>query len=283
MSTTASQITSLTVVYSIVHSGADQRKHQAPRHWPLCGEFTETGEVPAQRASNAENVSIWWRHHDDDGSSPIQAQLQYFIKCLHGYVRAQWVKYLNIAGKVSRSHADSVSLSFICDDIKLEPAFTKRTHMHNSYLSNIFAVTLQTCSAKWYTPGPFTVDSSGFSLIAWHHGMISATHDDVIKRKHFPRYWPFVRGIHQSPVNSPRKGQWRGALMFSLICTRINGWVNNREAGDLKRHCAHYDVTVMSHPDPLLPASSPHAMHACVRFTVVTARWHERHNVSYHR
>ena len=53
-------------------------------------------------------------------------------------------------------------------------------------------------------------------------------HDDVIKWKRFPRYWPFVRGIHRSPVNSPHKGQWRGALMFSLICTRINTWVNNR-------------------------------------------------------
>ena len=42
-------------------------------------------------------------------------------------------------------------------------------------------------------------------------------HDAVIKWKHFPRYWPFVRGIHRSPVNSPHKGQWRGALMFSLI------------------------------------------------------------------
>ena len=41
-------------------------------------------------------------------------------------------------------------------------------------------------------------------------------HVDVIKWKHFPRHWPFVRGIHRSPVNSPHKGQWRGALMFSL-------------------------------------------------------------------
>ena len=57
-------------------------------------------------------------------------------------------------------------------------------------------------------------------------------HDDVIKWKHFPRYWPFVRGIHRSPVNSPHKGQWRGALMFSLICAWINGWVNNSEPGD---------------------------------------------------
>ena len=61
-----------------------------------------------------------------------------------------------------------------------------------------------------------------------------------------PRYWSFVRGIHRSPVNSPHKGQWRGALMFSLICTRINGWVNNGEAGDLRRHRAHYDAIVMS-------------------------------------
>ena len=67
-------------------------------------------------------------------------------------------------------------------------------------------------------------------------------HDDVIKWKHFPRYWPFVRGIHRSPVNSPHKGQWRGALMFSLIYAWINDWVNNCEAGDLRRQRGHYDV-----------------------------------------
>ena len=67
--------------------------------------------------------------------------------------------------------------------------------------------------------------------------------DDVVKWKNFPRYWLFVRGIHQWPVNSPHKGQWRGALMFSLICTWINGWVDNRKAGDLRRRHANYDVT----------------------------------------
>ena len=70
-------------------------------------------------------------------------------------------------------------------------------------------------------------------------------HDDVIKWKHFPRNWPFVRGIHRSPVNSPHKGHWRGALMFSSICPRINSWVNNGEAGELGRNRAHYDVTVI--------------------------------------
>ena len=56
--------------------------------------------------------------------------------------------------------------------------------------------------------------------------LFAPCHDDVIKWKHFPRYWPFVRGIHRSPVNFPHKGQWRGALVFSLICVWINGWVN---------------------------------------------------------
>ena len=70
-------------------------------------------------------------------------------------------------------------------------------------------------------------------------------HDDTIKWKHFPRYWPFMRGIHRPPVNSPHKDQWRRALMFSLIWDWTYGWVNNRDAGDLRRHCAHYGVIVM--------------------------------------
>ena len=74
---------------------------------------------------------------------------------------------------------------------------------------------------------------------------ISTVHDNVIEWKHFPRYWPFVWGIHRSLVNSPDKGQWREALMFSLIYAWINGCVDNREAGDLRRHRAHYGVNVM--------------------------------------
>ena len=69
--------------------------------------------------------------------------------------------------------------------------------------------------------------------VKWKH----PNHDDVIKWKHVPRYRPFVRWIHRSPVNSPHKGQWRGALMFSLICAWINNWVNNSKAG-------YYDAIV---------------------------------------
>ena len=86
----------------------------------------------------------------------------------------------------------------------------------------------------------------------WWSGDRWIQHDDVSKWKHFPRYWPFVRGIHQSPVNSPHKGQWRRALMFSLICAWINGWVNNCEAGDLRHHRAHYDVIVMKQSPAML-------------------------------
>ena len=56
---------------------------------------------------------------------------------------------------------------------------------------------------------------------------------------------PFVWRIHRSPVNSHHKGQWRGDLVFSLICAWTNGWVNNRDAGDLRRNRTHYDVTIM--------------------------------------
>ena len=52
-------------------------------------------------------------------------------------------------------------------------------------------------------------------------------------------------GYSPVTVNSTHTGQWHGALMFSSICAGINGWVNNREAGDLRRHRARCDVTVM--------------------------------------
>ena len=71
-------------------------------------------------------------------------------------------------------------------------------------------------------------------VVYWRHQMET-----------FSALLPFVRGIHRWPANFPHKGHWPGALMFSFICVWINGWVSNREAGDWRRHCAHYDVIVM--------------------------------------
>ena len=98
--------------------------------------------------------------------------------------------------------------------------------------------------AIWYFD---SACSNNSRRINWQH-MMTSSNGNI-----FPRYWPFVRGIHRSPVNSPHKGQWRGPLMLSLICARINDWVNKREAGDLRRRRAHHDVTVMIHSpaDPL--------------------------------
>ena len=64
MTTVASQITSLTIVYSIVYSDADQRKHQSSASLAFVRGIHRDFEFPAQRASYAENISIWWRHHD---------------------------------------------------------------------------------------------------------------------------------------------------------------------------------------------------------------------------
>ena len=110
----------------------------------------------------------------------------------------------------------------------------------------------------WFKTWMHLVSKPSKNRISWnwiserliHYGAIAKKlhkHDDVIKWKHFPRYWPFVRGIHRSSVNSPHKGQWREALMFSLMCAWTKRWVNNREAGDLRRHQAHYDTSVMKY------------------------------------
>ena len=121
----------------------------------------------------------------------------------------------------------------------------------------------ETCSlfCRWH----FQINSFLWKFTFFYSNFAEVCHDDVIKWKHFPRNWPFVRGVHRSPVNSPHKGQWRGALMFSLICVWINDWVNNREAGDLRRYRAHYDVIVM------VPMDSTDSMPLLVQIMA----WHQ--------
>ena len=84
-----------------------------------------------------------------------------------------------------------------------------------------------------------------YRFLSWAFGWpphgIPKSYNDVIKWNLFPRDWPFVREIHVSPVNSPHKGQWHEALVFSLICTWINVWVNNRQTGEQRRLRANYD------------------------------------------
>ena len=175
MSAMASQITSLTIVYSSVYS-ADRRKHQ----------------------SSASSAFTW------------------------GIRR--W--------PVNSPHKRPVTRKMIpSDDVS----------MYRNATNNI---TWETRSTNKCRPPPIEEHENVIRLQTNTRDVtgLPLFHDDVIKWKHFPRHWPFVRGIHRSPVDSPHKGQWRGALMFSLICAQINGSVNN---GDLRRYRAHHDVIVM--------------------------------------
>ena len=96
-------------------------------------------------------------------------------------------------------------------------------------------------SMEWWvqfgTNSLFSCATQQFFLTWWRHEMETCS-----------ALLDFVRWIHRSPAtaDSTHKGQWRGALKLSLIYAWINGRANNRDAGDLRRHCAHHDVTVMN-------------------------------------
>ena len=70
---------------------------KVPRHWPMYGEFTGTGEFPAQMASNAENVSIWWRHHEK-GNEPMCRLILSAENSFHQWLREfsaiEWRRYM---------------------------------------------------------------------------------------------------------------------------------------------------------------------------------------------
>ena len=96
---------------------------------------------------------------------------------------------------------------------------------------------------EWY--GAYRGHSIAWNNLVQLRWRLIQIHFDVIEWKHFFALLTLCGGIHWSPVNFSHKGQWRGALMFSLIFAWTNGWVNYRDVGDLRRHHANYDVTVM--------------------------------------
>ena len=100
---------------------------------------------------------------------------------------------------------------------------------------------------------------------------LAIVHDDVIKWEHFPRYWTFVTG------RFPSKGQWRGALMFSLTCAWTNGWANNRDDGDLTCHRTYCDVTIMEWnravPSHNITQQRPNRMDNSWVFCIINTDW----------
>ena len=203
MTTMASQITSLTVVYSIVYSGADQRKHQSSASLAFVrGIHRSTGEFPVQRASNAENVSI------DDVIMCITF-CKYHSHCFLYHIEAvEWM---------------SVDMISFCMWY-----ITQKTYGKNSI------------------PNKLALDWYNISVITYHSIYLYVPKPSEIM-------------LHQLP----------------LIWTWTNGWVHNRDAGDLRSHRAHYDVTVMTfvalchNSPPFTVSSAPQMMYnlSCLRLT----------------
>ena len=112
--------------------------------------------------------------------------------------------------------------SFVLSKVPQRPNFS---HLTGANISLRFTT--------WLTHGSLLVLLSN---AWWRHQMET-----------FSALLALCAGNSPVPVNSLHKGQWRGALMFPLICAWIHDWVNNREAGDLRRYRGHYDVNVMGH------------------------------------
>ena len=237
MSAMASQITSFWSVCSAVCSDAQQRKHQSYtlqafvrgiHRWPV--DFPPKGPVTRKMfpfddvimtSIIVDSCDTFTSIHISHSIASLALGQSYDIQSASernagGYEWNQ-LNYVYILGGVT------------FNDIR-----------HIKFLLFLFKSYL---SCDEFRSGPFVhlVPVCRMSTLRCFDVLF---HDDAIKWKHVPRYRSFVQGIHRSP----HKGQWRGALMFSLICAWINGWANNRKAGDLRRHCAHYDLIVMRCP-----------------------------------
>ena len=173
--------------------------------------------------------ALQWRHNERDGVSNHQPH-DCLLNCLFRR-RSKRTSKLRVTGLC-------VENSPVTGEFPAQMA----SNAENTSFDNIIIVFI--CLSETGL-GNWGVWQNGYLLVWIGQGEFWSSHDDVIEWKHFLRYWSFVRGIHWSPVNSPHKGQWRRALMFSLICAWIKSWVNNREAGDLRRHRAHHDVIVL--------------------------------------
>ena len=252
---------------------------EAPRHWPLCGEFTSHRWIPRTKGQlrgkcfhlmtsswtalfcvfQPECIAVdgryWAQRHGCVAFSVVSAVgldccLHYTDQGHQVYGQGKLIimgdKWLPLL--IPSRHTSSILDTFV------KAILLKFT------LDQWFDLTSYSVSTAWSNdllasrnkplPDPMLIESwLKCKLSVVNKALIkvfisqlfseyTACHDDVIKWKHVPLYWSFVWGIHRSLVNSPHKGQWRGAVMLSFICAWINGWVNNREAGDYRRHRA---------------------------------------------
>ena len=266
MSAMASQIISVSIVCSTVCSGADKKKTSKLRalafvrgihRWPVNSQH--------KGPETWKNVSISWRHHAiltvchmrcsrDAAKWKCTDEFVLFIHSVFQYFFLYWndmPQFTNVS-KVRSLYTRQVRFGDIqdstCPSVRPSVAWFSEHYCFGISVPNliyIFPMPLSWSLVIFVLKGIIIYIYIYFfftskywsktwrpSWLQMYNFFLFFFHDDVIKWKHYLRYWPFVRGIHQSPMNSPHKSQWRGALMFSLICAWMNGWVNTHEAGD---------------------------------------------------
>ena len=167
----------------------------------------------------------------------------------------------------SESHNGDVTWAFMCFKSPWATVCSKiySGYQHRKHLSLIL-LACWTPSIKGQTYRRFHVMTPYWAvkyLISLAHPMLDQLifHEDAIKWKHFPRYWPFVRGIHRSPMNSPHKGQWRGALVIELCLKKLLSKQPRRlcfktPSCSLWRHCNVKCTTKQHHTTIHLPVST---------------------------
>ena len=159
------------------------------------------------------------------------------VESKHGQIRNFYKISFDKIGKfrhVDENQIKKIAFIYIKPDLDMRHLFVSDLVLVKSNRATDWR-SLHTDPALWCLIG---IASKGISV--WKHFSWWRHQNET-----FSALPCFCARIHRPPVNSPHKGQWRGALMFSLICAWINGWVNNRKTGDLRRNRAHYDVIVM--------------------------------------
>ena len=193
MSAKMSQITSVSIVYSTVYSNADQRKRKS------------TASLAFVRGIHRGTVNS---PHKGTVTRKMFPFDDIIMNCLSG---PKALARLPCANEViSMIRITSISTK------PLQSAKCVHTLDESQFITHVTRYWIQDDIDKWRIP--IWLSTQGRALGCLLGAICWKVYGDVIKGKDFPRNWPFVRGIHRSPVNSPHKGQWCGALMFSLIC-----------------------------------------------------------------
>ena len=140
-----------------------------------------------------------------------------------------------IQGADQRKHQSSTSLAFVRWPMNSphKGPVTRKMFPFDDVIMRCFVVVMVLVLVESCDPFTHSLQSS----------FIDGDNLKILKFSALPVLYdgnPPVTGAFPS-----HKGRWHGSLMFSLICAWTNGWANIRDAGDLRRHRAHYDVTVM--------------------------------------